>query len=180
MDKLKGTKTEANLKAAFAGESQARGKYHYFAVKAREEGYDAIARYFDETAINEQEHAKIWYKHLFGINSTKENLQVAIEGEHEENTYMYPTFAKEARDEGFEGIAVQFEQIAGIEEMHEEQFKQFLSSIDTMKKVISNRWKCQNCGHVVEAKEAPNICPVCTHADIPWSGYKAFKLWVEL
>lgn len=123
MKNLSGTKTEANLRTAFAGESQVRGKYFYFATKAKEEGYDEVARYFEETAKNEQEHAKIWFKLLGGIASTDENLQTAIDGEHAENSSMYPSFAKDAKDEGFDAISAQFENIAAIEKSHEEYFK---------------------------------------------------------
>jgi len=179
MKDLKGTRTEANLKAAFAGESQARGKYFYFAAKARAEGYDAIARYFEETAVNEQEHAKIWFNLLNGINTTKDNLGEAINGENTENTDMYPGFAAAAREEGFEDIAVKFEQIAEIEKSHEKQFRSFLDKLDSTPKVMSSRWKCDNCGNIVSAKEAPRLCPVCSHEDIPWSGYKAYKQATE-
>jgi rubrerythrin len=175
MDKLKGTRTEANLQTAFAGESQVRGKYHYFAAVAREEGYDAVARYFEESAVNEQEHAKIWFKHLSGIGTTKENLQAAIDGESAEYTEMYPDFAKVAKEEGFEDIAKQFEQIGNIEKAHADHFKSLLEKLDSTKKVMVDRWKCVNCGNIVTAKEPPNVCPVCAHADIPWSGSKAYK-----
>jgi len=175
MANLKGSKTEANLKAAFAGESQARGKYYYFAAKAREEGYAEAAAYFEETAVNEQEHAKIWFKFLDGIGSTKENLQVAIAGETEENSDMYPDFAKIAKEEGFTDIAERFEQIGAIEKTHEEHFKLLLEKLDTVKKVVLDRWKCDNCGNIVSAKESPRTCPVCSHTDNTWSGYKAYK-----
>ena len=175
MEKITGTRTEDNLKAAFAGESQARGRYHYFAVKAREEGYDVVSRFFEETAVNEQEHAKLWFKLLSGIGATKENLQVAIDGEHMENTSMYPDFAKVAREEGFESIAKMFESVSEIEKHHEEQFKILLGKHDYIKAAPSNSWKCKNCGNVVHAKEAPGTCPVCSHANENWSGYKAYK-----
>jgi len=174
MGKLAGTRTESNLKAAFAGESQARGKYYYFAGKARAEGYDKIARYFEETAINEQEHAKIWFDILEGIGTTKENLQSAINGEHEENSSMYPEFAKVAKEEGFDKIAEMFEKIGEIEKSHEESFKMLLSQADS-EIALSNSWKCNNCGNIVSAKQAPETCPVCNHSGIPWSGYKAYR-----
>ena len=174
MPELKGSKTEANLKAAFAGESQARGKYYYFAAKAREEGYDAVAHYFEEAAVNEQEHAKIWCKILGGIGSTKENIQTAIDGENAENTTMYPDFAKVAKEEGFGDIAKLFENVAEIEKSHEEHFKLLLKGLGSATAAPS-RWKCINCGNIVAAKEAPSICPVCSYADIPWSGSKAYR-----
>jgi len=174
MANLNGSKTEANLKAAFAGESQARGKYFYFAAKAKEEGYGNVARYFEETAQNEQEHAKLWYKFLGGIGSTADNLKVAIAGEHQENSEIYPAFAKAAKDEGFSEIAQRFEQIAAIEKTHEEHYKQLL---DTLGKgsAAQDTWKCDNCGNIIAAKSAPTTCPVCGNADIAWSGYKAYK-----
>ena len=174
MGKITGTRTEDNLKAAFAGESKARGKYYYFAAKAREEGYGAVSRFFEETAVNEQEHAKLWLKLLNGIGSTKENLQTAIDGEHKENTNMYPDFAKVAREEGFEDIAKMFESVAEIEKHHEERFKHLLGKLDSVT-VMPNKWECKNCGNVVHAKDAPVTCPVCNHANENWSGYKAYK-----
>ena len=177
---LKGSKTEANLKTAFAGESQVRGKYHYFAGKAREEGYEAVARYFEEAAVNEQEHAKIWFKLLSGINSTKDNLGAAIEGEAAESNDMYPGFAKTAMEEGFEDIAKMFENVAKIEKNHEEYFRLLLYKIDEGPPPLSaSKWKCNNCGNVVNAKSAPNTCPVCNHADIPWSASKAYRKWED-
>jgi len=168
-----GSKTQANLRAAFAGESQARGKYFYFAAKAKEEGYGAVARYFEETALNEQEHAKLWCKFLGGISSTEENLKAAIAGENAENTQMYPSFAKTAIEEGFSEIAQRFEQVGAIEKTHEEHFKRLL---DTLGKGASpDAWKCDNCGNIISAKSAPTTCPVCGNADIAWSGYKAYK-----
>jgi rubrerythrin len=173
MANLVGSKTEANLKTAFAGESQARGKYFYFATKAKEEGYGTVARYFEETAVNEQEHAKLWCKYLNGIGTTAENLQAAIAGENGENTEMYPSFAKTAKEEGFSEIAQRFEQIAAIEKTHEEHFKHLL---DTLGKDSSqDTWKCDNCGNIISAKSAPSTCPVCGNSDISWSGYKAYK-----
>jgi rubrerythrin len=178
MTKLKGSKTEANLKAAYAGESQARNRYHFFAAKAKEEGYGSVARYFEDTAINEQEHAKLWFKYLEGIGSTQDNLKVAIDGEHGETSEMYPSFAKTAQEEGFEDIAKRFEQVGGIEKTHEESFKKLL---DTLGKPASapDMWKCDNCGNIINAKSAPSTCPVCSNADIAWSGYKAYKLIKE-
>ena len=174
MEKLAGTKTEGNLKAAFAGESQARGKYYYFAAKAWEEGHAAAASYFEETAVNEQEHAKLWFKLLSGIGSTKENLQVAIDGENMENTNMYPDFAKVAREEGFEDIAKMFESVAEIEKTHEKHYKLLLNKLGSAT-LVPNRWKCKNCGNIINAKEAPETCPICNHANENWSGYKAYK-----
>ena len=162
-----------NLKAAFAGESQARGKYYYFAAKAREEGHAAAALYFEETAFNEQEHAKIWFNLLNGIGSTKENVQAAIDGEQMENSNMYPEFAKVAKEEGFDDIAKMFESVSAIEKTHEEHFKLLLSNLDSAT-VAQGGWKCKNCGNIVYAKEAPTVCPVCSFADVPWSGSKAY------
>jgi rubrerythrin len=173
MANLKGSKTEANLKAAFAGESQARGKYFYFAAKAKEEGYGTAARYFEETAVNEQEHAKLWFKYLDGIGGTEDNLKVAIDGENAENSSMYPGFAKTAKEEGFDEIAKRFEQVGGIEKTHEEHFKGLLANLK--KGGTTDEWKCDNCGNIVTAKNAPTTCPVCGTSDIGWSGYKAYK-----
>ncbi len=165
---LKGTKTEQNLMTAFAGESQARNKYSYWASKAKKDGYVQIANIFEETAANEKEHAKMWFKHLEGgsIRSTVENLQAAADGENYEWTDMYATFAKEAREEGFDEIADQFEGVAAIEKEHE---KRFLKLLDNIKKecVFSRDgdviWQCGNCGHIVIGKKAPEVCPVCAH-----------------
>ena len=165
---LKGTKTEANLQAAFAGESQARNKYTYFASKARKEGFVQIAAIFEETAKNEQEHAKIWFKLLNGgeISSTADNLLEAAEGENYEWTDMYDTFAKEAHAEGFEDIAALFEGVAAIEKEHEERYRKLLSNVEG-KLVFSKEgdavWQCTNCGHIVVGKSAPEVCPVCAH-----------------
>jgi rubrerythrin len=175
MPNLKGSKTEANLKAAYAGESQARGKYVYFAAKAREEGYTQVAQTFEEFAVNEQEHAKLWCKLLGGIGNTAENLKAAIDGEHAETTEMYPAFAKTAEEEGFADIATQFRQVAGIEKGHEAKFNKLASNLQ--KGGASGGagvWKCTNCGHIVEAKNSPSTCPVCGNSDIAWSGFKAF------
>ena len=166
MAELKGSKTEQNLLAAFAGESQARNKYTYFASKAKKDGYVQISKLFEDTANNEKEHAKIWFKLLNGIGSTEENLQEAANGENFEWTSMYPEFAKTAREEGFEKIAILFEKVAAIEKEHEKRYKKLLSNIkdgivfstdgDTI-------WECLNCGHIVIGEKAPEICPVCDH-----------------
>ena len=163
---LKGTKTEANLQAAFAGESQARNKYTYFASKARKEGYNQIAELFLATADNEKEHAKLWFKLLGGINDTMQNLEDAAAGENYEWTDMYATFAKEAREEGFEEIAVQFEGVAKIEKEHEERYRKLLANVkngEVFKKGSIVIWECGNCGHIVVGTEAPEICAVCAH-----------------
>ena len=163
---LKGTKTEANLQAAFAGESQARNKYTYFASKARKEGYNQIADLFLATADNEKEHAKLWFKLLGGINDTMQNLEDAAAGENYEWTDMYATFAKEAREEGFEEIAVQFEGVAKIEKEHEERYRKLLANVkngEVFKKGSIVIWECGNCGHIVVGTEAPEICAVCAH-----------------
>ncbi len=163
---LKGSKTEANLAYAFAGESQARNKYSYFASKAKKDGYEQIAAIFEETANNEKEHAKLWFKHLGGIGDTMENLAAAAAGEHEEWTEMYRKFAEEARAEGFEQIALQFEGVAAIEKHHEERYLKLLENIksgEIWERVGENRWQCRNCGHVYIGKEAPQLCPVCAH-----------------
>ena len=163
---LKGTKTEANLMAAFAGESQARNKYTYFASKARKEGYNQIADLFLATADNEKEHAKLWFKLLGGINDTMQNLEDAAAGENYEWTDMYATFAKEAREEGFEDIALQFEGVAKIEKEHEERYRKLLANVkngEVFKKGSIVIWECGNCGHIVVGTEAPEICAVCAH-----------------
>ena len=165
---LKGTKTEANLMTAFAGESQARNKYTYFASKAKKEGYEQIASIFEETANNEKEHAKIWFKLLNGgdINSTAENLKAAAEGENYEWTDMYKEFAKTAKEEGFDKIAFLFEEVAKIEKNHEERYLKLLGNVDNnlvFKKGEETVWICRNCGHVYVGKEAPKVCPVCNH-----------------
>ncbi len=163
---LKGTKTEANLKAAFAGESEARNKYTYFASKARKEGYNQIADLFLATAENEKEHAKLWFKLLEGIGDTMQNLEAAAEGENYEWTDMYATFAKEAREEGFETIAQQFEGVAKIEKEHEERYRKLLANVkngEVFKKGSVVIWECGNCGHIVVGTEAPEVCAVCAH-----------------
>ncbi len=165
---LKGSRTEANLMAAFAGESQARNKYTYYASKARKDGYEQIAAIFEETANNEKEHAKMWFKELHGgdIPTTAENLLDAAEGENYEWTDMYAEFAKVAHEEGFERIAFLFEGVAAIEKEHEERYRKLLKNVED-KLVFSKEgeaiWICRNCGHVVVGKEAPTVCPVCAH-----------------
>ncbi|MBQ7840290.1 MAG: rubrerythrin family protein [Lachnospiraceae bacterium] len=163
---LKGSKTEANLLAAFAGESQARNKYTYFASKAKKDGYVQIAKIFEETANNEKEHAKIWFKLLGGIGETTDNLKAAAEGENYEWTDMYATFAKEAKEEGFNVIARLFEQVGEIEKEHEQRYLKLLSNIENglvFSKDGDTVWQCSNCGHVVIGKKAPQVCPVCAH-----------------
>jgi len=165
---LKGTKTEKNLQEAFAGESMARNKYTYFASKAKKEGYVQIAAIFEETAGNEKEHAKMWFKYLNGgaVGSTTENLAAAANGENFEWTDMYDRMAREAREEGFEEIAKKFEMVGAIEKEHEERYRKLLKNIED-KKVFSKDgdtiWQCANCGHIVIGKEAPEVCPVCDH-----------------
>ena len=163
---LKGSKTEANLLTAFAGESQARNKYTYYASKAKKEGYVQIGNLFQETADNEKEHAKIWFKLLDGIGSTPENLKHAAEGENYEWTDMYATMAKEAKEEGFDHIAFLFEQVAKIEKEHEERYLKLLANVEGG--IVFSRdgdmiWQCSNCGHIVVGKQAPEMCPVCAH-----------------
>lgn len=165
---LKGTKTEANLQAAFAGESQARNKYTYFASRAKKDGYVQIAAIFEETANNEKEHAKLWYKLLNGgsIGSTVENLKEAAGGESYEWTDMYDNFAKEAREEGFEEIARLFEGVAAIEKEHEERYRKLLENVE--KELVFSKdgnviWQCANCGHICVGRKAPEVCPVCAH-----------------
>lgn len=163
---LKGTKTEKNLWEAFAGESQARNKYTYFASVAKKEGYVQIANIFEETAGNEKEHAKLWFKALGELGTTKQNLQKAADGEHGEWTEMYVKFAKEAKEEGFDELALQFEQVAEIEKQHEERFLNLLNNINEGKVFKRDEevvWICQNCGRKIIAKEAPEICPTCKH-----------------
>ncbi|MGI6686155.1 MAG: rubrerythrin [Bacillota bacterium] len=166
MKDLKGTKTEKNLMEAFAGESQARNKYTYFASVAKKEGYEQIAAIFLETAENEKEHAKIWLKKLNGIGNTAENLKAAAGGENDEWTNMYKRMAAEAREEGFEDIARLFDGVAKIEKEHEERYLKLLENLETgkvFKKDGKVYWKCRNCGHIHEGDEAPNVCPVCAH-----------------
>lgn len=163
---LKGSKTEKNLMTAFAGESQARNKYSYFAGVAKKEGYEQISEIFTHTADNEKEHAKLWFKALGELGTTPENLLKAAEGENYEWTDMYATFAKEAEEEGFTGLAYQFRAVAAIEKTHEERYRALLKNIE-MKKVFEKSeetmWECRNCGHLVIGKSAPDVCPVCSH-----------------
>ncbi len=168
MANLKGTKTEANLMAAFAGESQARNKYTYYASKAKKDGYVQIANIFEETAANEKEHAKIWFKllHDGAIPDTMTNLKDAAEGENYEWTDMYAQFAKEAREEGFEDIAVLFDEVGKIEKEHEERYRKLIANIEGG--LVFSRdgdciWQCSNCGHIVVGQKAPEVCPVCNH-----------------
>ena len=165
---LKGSKTEQNLMTAFAGESQARNKYTYFASKAKKDGYEQIAAIFQETADNEKEHAKMWFKELHGgeVPSTAENLLAAAEGENYEWTDMYKEFAETAREEGFTRLAYLFEEVAKIEKEHEERYRKLLSNVEDG--IVFSRdgdkiWQCRNCGHIVVGKEAPKMCPVCNH-----------------
>ena len=166
MKELKGTKTEQNLHAAFAGESQARNKYTYLASVAKKEGYNQIAAIFEETAANEKEHAKMWFKLLSGIGDTTANLKAAAEGENYEWTDMYPEFARVAREEGFDAIATMFERVAEVEKEHEERYKKLLANVEGGKVFIREdvvMWQCTNCGAIVIGKEAPELCPVCAH-----------------
>ena len=166
MANLKGSKTEANLQTAFAGESMARNKYTYYASKAKKDGYVQISKIFEETANNEKEHAKIWFKLLEGIGSTAENLKAAAAGENYEWADMYATFAKEAHEEGFEDIAFLFEKVGAIEKEHEERYRKLLANVEG--NLVFSRdgdciWQCSNCGHIVVGKQAPEVCPVCAH-----------------
>ena len=168
MKELKGTKTEKNLQEAFAGESQARNKYTFFASKAKKDGYEQIAAIFLETAENEKEHAKLWFKYLEGgdIKPTSENLKEAAAGEQYEWTDMYERMAKEADEEGFDEIARKFRGVSAIEKTHEERYRKLLKNIED--EVVSSRdgdciWQCRNCGHIVIGKKAPKLCPVCNH-----------------
>lgn len=167
MANIKGTKTEQNLMAAFAGESQARNKYTYYASKAKKDGYQQVAALFEETANNEKEHAKIWFKLLHGgMPGTEENLADAAAGENYEWTDMYAGFAKEAKEEGFDDIARLFEMVGEIEKAHEERFRKLLANIEggvVFSKDGDKIWECRNCGHIVIGKEAPEVCPVCSH-----------------
>ncbi|MEG0297694.1 MAG: rubrerythrin family protein [Clostridium sp.] len=167
MSNIKGTKTEANLMSAFAGESMARNKYTFFASKAKKDGYVQIAELFEETANNEKEHAKIWYKLLHeGIGNTIQNLNDAADGENYEWTDMYEKFAKEAREEGFDQIATLFEGVAEIEKEHEERYRKLLANINensVFSKENEVSWKCANCGYIYTGTEAPEVCPVCAH-----------------
>ena len=163
---LKGSKTEKNLQAAFAGESQARNKYNYFSSVAKKEGFEQIAAIFNQTADNEKEHAKLWFKLLKGIGNTQENLLHAAEGENYEWTDMYATFAKEAEEEGFDEIARKFRMVAAIEKTHEERYRALLHNVEmqqVFEKGEMTMWECRNCGHLVMGKKAPAVCPVCAH-----------------
>ena len=163
---LKGTKTERKLAEAFAGESQARNKYTYFASVAKKEGYQQIAAIFEETANNEKEHAKLWFKALQGIGDTAANLLAAAEGENYEWTDMYDQFAKDAEEEGFKALAAQFRMVAAIEKTHEERYRKLLSNVEmqqVFEKAGETMWECRNCGHLVMGKKAPAACPVCAH-----------------
>ena len=166
MKDLKGTKTEANLWEAFAGESMARNKYTYYASKAKKDGYEQIAALFEETAAQEKEHAKLWFKLIHGIGSTLENRTDGAQGENDELTDMYPRMAAEARAEGFEEIAIMMEGVAAVEKAHEERYLKLLKNIED--KLVFSRdgdaiWQCRNCGHLYIGKEAPVVCPVCKH-----------------
>ena len=163
---FKGSQTEKNLMKAFAGESEARNKYTYFASVAKKEGYEQIAEIFSQTADNEKEHAKLWYKLAVGLGNTEENLRAAADGENYEWTKMYKRFAKKAREEAFEEIAVLFEGVAAIEKSHQKRYEALLKNVQegkVFKKVTPVMWECRNCGHRVKAEEAPAVCPVCAH-----------------
>ena len=164
--KYSGTQTEKNLLAAFAGESQARNKYTYFASKAKKEGYEQISALFQKTADNEKEHAKMWFKELNGISSTAENLSDAADGENYEWTDMYDGFAKTAEEEGFTELAAKFRAVAAIEKQHEERYRALLNNVETaqvFEKSEVKVWECRNCGHIVVGLKAPDVCPVCAH-----------------
>ena len=161
-----GTQTEKNLEAAFAGESQARNKYTYFASKAKKEGFEQIAALFLQTADNEKEHAKLWFKELNGIGDTKENLAAAADGENFEWTDMYENFAKTAEEEGFKALAAKFRAVAAIEKHHEERYRALLHNVEAQEVFEKSEvkvWECRNCGHVVVGTKAPEACPVCAH-----------------
>ena len=166
MSKYAGTQTEKNLMEAFAGESQARNKYTYFASKAKKEGFEQIAEIFQKTADNEKEHAKLWFKELEGIGSTAENLLHAAEGENYEWTGMYEGFAKTAEEEGFKALAIKFRLVAAIEKRHEERYRALLKNVE-MQEVFAKSdvkvWECRNCGHIVVGEKAPELCPTCAH-----------------
>ena len=165
-NKYAGTQTEKNLEAAFAGESMARNKYTYFASKAKKEGFEQIAAIFEETANNEKEHAKLWFKELEGIGDTAQNLGAAADGENYEWTDMYEGFAKTAEQEGFPALAARFRMVAAIEKQHEERYRALLKNVETAKVFEKSEvkvWECRNCGHIVVGTKAPQICPVCQH-----------------
>ena len=163
---LKGSRTEKNLMEAFSGESQARNKYTYFASVAKKEGYEQISAIFQQTADNEKEHAKMWFKELKGIGTTAENLLAAAEGENYEWTDMYDNFAKVAEEEGFKELAAKYRMVGAIEKTKEERYRKLLNNVE-MKKVFEKSeetmWECRNCGHIVIGKKAPDVCPVCAH-----------------
>ena len=166
MSKYSGTQTEKNLEAAFAGESMARNKYTYFASKAKKEGFEQIAAIFEETANNEKEHAKLWFKELEGIGDTAQNLGAAADGENYEWTDMYEGFAMTAEQEGFPALAARFRMVAAIEKQHEERYRALLKNVETAKVFEKSEvkvWECRNCGHIVVGTKAPQICPVCQH-----------------
>ena len=166
MNKYTGTKTEQNLLAAFAGESQARNKYTYFASKAKKDGYEQISALFLQTADNEKEHAKLWFKELEGIGTTAENLRAAADGENYEWTDMYEGFAKTAEEEGFTELAEKFRLVAAIEKHHEERYRALLKNVETaavFEKSEVKVWECRNCGHIVVGTKAPDVCPTCAH-----------------
>ncbi len=166
MNKYSGTKTEKNLQAAFAGESQARNKYTYFASVAKKEGYEQIAAIFNATADNEKEHAKLWFKELSGIGDTTENLKAAADGENYEWTDMYESFAKTAEEEGFTALAAKFRMVGAIEKRHEERYRALLKNIETAAVFAKSEvkvWECRNCGHIIVGTKAPEACPVCAH-----------------
>ena len=165
-NRYKGTRTEENLKAAFAGESQARNKYTYFASRAKKDGYEQIAALFLKTADNEKEHAKLWFKELNGIGTTEENLEAAADGENYEWTDMYEEFAKTAEEEGFPELAEKFRGVAAIEKKHEERYRALLKNVregEVFEKGEIKIWECRNCGHIVVGTKAPEVCPVCNH-----------------
>ena len=163
---LTGSKTEQNLRAAFSGESEARNKYTYFASVAKKEGYQQIAAIFEQTANNEKEHAKLWFKALGELGNTAENLAAAAAGENYEWTDMYDRFAKDAEEEGFTALAAQFRAVAAIEKSHEERYRALLNNVEmqaVFEKAEETMWECRNCGHLVMGKKAPEVCPVCKH-----------------
>ena len=165
-NKYAGTQTERNLEAAFAGESQARNKYTFFAAKAKQDGFEQIAQIFQTTADNEKEHAEIWFKELGGIGTTAQNLSSAAEGENFEWTNMYASFAKTAEEEGFPELAAKFRMVAAIEKQHEERYRALLKNVETAEVFAKSEvkvWECRNCGHIVVGTKAPEVCPVCAH-----------------
>ena len=166
MKELKGTKTEANLMTAFAGESQARNKYNYYASKAKKEGYEQIAALFQKTADNEKEHAKLWFKELNGIGDTAQNLGAAADGENYEWTDMYAGFAETAEKEGFPELAARFRLVAAVEKHHEERYRKLLQNVQTLQVFEKSEvkiWECRNCGHIIVGTKAPELCPTCAH-----------------